>query len=458
VECVKRPLLRAVIPLCTIAAMLFSGLISPGTAFGKPSGEPDSESRVSPAGLPAKFKSWDELFTVQRALDDAASRIEAAADKSPDSGFTSLRVDPETNSLTVYWRGDPAGAEVAVLDVVRSSGINVQRLPAKYSRKQLDQKVALIEKDAVRVGNWRISQITKRPDGAGVEVGVVPVGGSGADRSPSGPWADEKLPNLQSAIRAGDVFIVETRTEARPMFRENDSPSGNGHFGGSLIRGPGVCSSGFAVHWPGVGDYMTTAAHCGGVGSAWFNGAGEFMGYMTNGNIGYDLRFIQTPSAGRIWSGPQIYRPGQYHVPVRRASHTHIGDWLCISGSFTGIRCSVRASGPTSHCGVDAIGLGPCFNVEGGISSVHELIMGEGDSGGPVFLPINGFNQPNSAADARGLVSSSPERSRESGWGPYPCFDPLSGGVRNCFTALWFTDILSAIQPWAASGMFVQTE
>ena len=129
---------------------------------------------------------------------------------------------------------------------------------------------------------------------------------------------------------------------------------------------------------------------------------------------------------------------------------------MCVSGALSGVRCSIRASGPTRDCRdwVWQIGLG-CFNVEGGISSVGELIAGRGDSGGPVFLPINGFNQPNSAAVALGLLSSIP-----LGWDvdPPQCFDPLYGGTRDCAAAIWFTDILSAIQPWAASGMFVKTE
>jgi hypothetical protein len=105
---------------------------------------------------------------------------------------------------------------------------------------------------------------------------------------------------------------------------------------------------------------------------------------------------------------------------------------------------------------VEVTGLGNangCFYVEGGISSVGELITGKGDSGGPVFVPINGINQPSSRAQARGLISSLPV-----GWDFQACWNPVSGTTLvECGTAIWFTDILSAIAPWAASGMTVNT-
>jgi hypothetical protein len=144
-------------------------------------------------------------------------------------------------------------------------------------------------------------------------------------------------------------------------------------------------------------------------------------------------------------------------MPVRRASHTHVGDQLCTGGAATGWHCFIRASGPADDCRawVREVGLGDCFNVEGGISTIEgQLIAGHGDSGGPVWTPINGFDRPDSAADARGLISSRPD-----GWPAIPCgTHPMNGAAMHCSTAVWFTDIVSAIQPWVTlGGMYVKT-
>jgi hypothetical protein len=412
---------------------------------------------VSLAGLPRGFTSWQQLFDAQRPLDEAATQIEAAAHSNPRSGFTSVRVDAESNLLTLYWQGAPAKAERNVIDTVRARGITVKLVGARYSQTQLDAQVDLIARDAVRAAGERVVSITKRPDGSGVTVGVDPGPAQAMSRSALG----RSLPNLQAAAGQGAITVVAVPKQPRPnLLREND---GRPFYGGALIRGPlGVCTSGFAVHWPGVGDYMTTAAHCGWPGISITNGVWNIMGVMTDGNFGYDLRFIRTTgtpgSSGVIYTGSPVYAAGQTTTPVTRASHTHIGDWLCVSGALRGLRCSIRASGPTIDCRdrVEVIGLGNangCFYVEGGISSVGELFVGHGDSGGPIFVPINGINQPNSRADARGLVSAIPV-----GWEFYDCLDPTTGTIgEDCTTAVWFTDILDAIAPWAASGMRVKT-
>jgi hypothetical protein len=95
------------------------------------------------------------------------------------------------------------------------------------------------------------------------------------------------------------------------------------------------------------------------------------------------------------------------------------------------------------------------FNVEGGITTVAgQLIAGHGDSGGPVWTPINGFDQPTSAADARGLISSRPDGWADIAWAT----TPVSNQPNTCSTAMWFTDIVSAIGPWVSKGgTFVKT-
>jgi hypothetical protein len=431
----------------------------------RPAPAQEAASGVSLAGLPPGFTSWQELFDAQRPLDDAATRIEAAARANPTSEFTSVRVDAESNQLTLYWRNAPSRAERDAIDAARARGISIKLIAARHSKAQLDAQAELITRDARRPTGERVVFVTKRPDGSGITVGVDPgsKGANGASAQPAvTPALGRSLPNLQAAAALGGITVVAAPDRGNPaLLRESD---GVPYYGGAQIRSPlGRCTSGFAVHWPSVGDYMTTAGHCGWSGATITNGVYQHMGVMSEGNVGYDLRFIRTVgtpgSAGRIYTGSPATFPGQTITAVTRASHTHVGDWLCVSGAIRGLRCSIRASGPTIDCRDWVEDLGPlanvngCIYVEGGISSVDELFAGAGDSGGPVFVPINGINQPNSQADARGLISSIPW-----GWVSQWCVDPTTGtGGFDCGTAVWFTDILNAIAPWAATGMRVKT-
>jgi hypothetical protein len=448
-----RRLLTTLLTFIVVAGMVASG--SPAQAAPVPGPAGEGPSLI---GLPAKFRSWDELFAVQQMLDSAAIRIEDAAGR-PGSGFTSLSVDAETASLTVRWKGRPSAGETAVLDAVRRSGIKVRLVPANYSRAQLDAQVSLIAQDAGVAGaaGERIMRIAKRPDGSGVDVALSAATGISAGPSQAG----QSLPHLQTARTAGEVTVTSAGDPPHLTTRQDDDGY-SGLSGGSLLRVTlynevRYCSSAFAVRWNGS-DYLTTADHCGFTGYDVKNGS-RVIGHGTPGpGIFYDLAFVQTPggSQGRIFTGVGAYEQGtQGYLPVKSASHTHLGDWLCVSGAFTGWACSIRASGPTLDCfnKIDDV----CVRVEGGISSVGQKIMGDGDSGGPVWLPINGITNPNSGVNARGVIHSSPDNA--SGNFPrYDCLDKVRGGIRDCWTALWFTDILDAMQPWTPSGMVVKTQ
>ncbi|WP_327009394.1 hypothetical protein OHA72_20425 [Dactylosporangium sp. NBC_01737] len=446
----ERRLSTSLLTLIVAAGLAVAG--SPAGAAPVPDPAADGPSL---AGLPAKFRSWDELFAVQQVLDSAATRIEDAAGARPGSGFTSLSVDPETASLTVYWNGPPSAAEATVLAAVRRSGIKVRLVPARYSRAQLDAQVSLIAQDAGAAGE-QIVRITKRPDGSGVDVAVAAAPGIDPNASPPG----HSLPHLRAAQANGHVTVTPAGDPPALASRQYDDGYG-GLSGGSLVRAVlpdevSWCSSGFAVRWNG-GDYLTTADHCRFTGYDVKNGD-RVIGHGTPGpGIFYDLAFIQTPggSLGRIFTGVGAYAQGtQGYLPVKTASHTNVGDWLCVSGAFTGWACSIRASGPTLDCYNKIDGV--CVRVEGGISSVGQKVMGDGDSGGPVWLPINGITNPNSGVNARGIIHSSPDNA--SGNFPrYDCLDQVRGGIRDCWTAFWFTDLIDAIQPWVSSGMYVKT-
>jgi hypothetical protein len=415
---------------------------------------------ISTLGLPSKFKSWDELFKVQERLDEAAADIERVVAATSGSNYTNVWVDAETNSLTLYWRGQPTSTEQKMIDSVRARGIGVKLVPAKFSRAQLDAQIDVIGRDGRGSAAEQLVYATKATDGSGVRVGVRRLAGASARADAHSTEAvgalGRSLPHLQAAVNSGGISVIDAGLPV-PFTREADRDP---YWGGALVGYNGIwdrCTSGFAVRWPADGfDYMTTAAHCRGVGFTWGTPGGPAMGPGTPGRTNYDVMFIRATlgpngggTRGRIYVGPRAYMPGQFSAPVKGASRTADGDWLCVSGAYTGWACALRASGNTCWF-TNPVFPGVCNPVEGAISSVGQLVAGIGDSGAPVWLPINGIGQPNSAVNARGSVSAGPE-----GFLHF-CPDPINGGERICSTAIWFTDILDAIAPWA--GMHVKTE
>jgi hypothetical protein len=434
---------------------------------------------ISHVGLPSTFKAWDELFKVQQVLDDAASRIRAVVERSAQSGFANVYVDAETNSLTLYWRGQPSGAEARLIESVRGEGITVLMRPARFSQADLDRQVELILRDFESPTAERLAFVTKQPDGSGIEVGVSRPGSATPGLRDRSAPADlgESLPHLQRAAQKGGVTVVESWGASTPYAtREHDTRP---YYGGAVTYGGLQCTTGFSVHWPAVNgrDYLTTAAHCGEVGQKYYTstelgGLGTEIGVGTAGNAGFDLMFIQMNENSDPWiyTGAPAWATPQGRLPVRTSSHTNWGDWLCVSGAITGWACSLRATGPTVITTESY--LGQPVRVEGAISSVGQIVAGWGDSGGPVWLPINGISNPNSGVNARGIVKGAPQQPYRSACNPparrapwpneHLCTCPtpaqVSSSRRICSDGIWFTDLRAAIQPWInAGGMYVET-
>src|SRR5213078_3797115 len=117
-------------------------------------------------------------------------------------------------------------------------------------------------------------------------------------------------------------------------------------YGGDRLASSSVgCTSGFAATYNGL-PAMLTAAHCGGVGTAFYNGpttsgGWNFMGNVTYSNANSDIASIQVSSYStyiNVGSNPQA--PSQLYVgswasPV-------VGQYLCESGSYTGEVCGLR--------------------------------------------------------------------------------------------------------------------
>jgi hypothetical protein len=385
---------------------------------------------VDGAGLPPGFRSWGQLFDAQTVLDKAAARLRAAGtDKT--SGYGNVAVDVTTNSVTLYWKGQPPSIVDATVKDLRGQRIAVSVVPARYSKAELDAKADLVTQDALPATGARVVTVAHRPDSSGVEVGVT--GGPSTAAGPGSLAAG--LPHVRQAQSTGGVTVVAA--DPPSLFsREADTPP---FWAGALIlNGTGACSTGFGVVDPRFSQqYILTAAHCGPRGQVWTTGGGITVGTASFPSLPNDTLFIAATAAGRFYDGPGIFQAGQFSKPVHGLTFDTVGDFVCISGMSTGAVCNARVDNTNIQQCDRLLG---CVHLNGAKSTVNQVVAGQGDSGGPIFS----LTDNDTAGVARGLVHGSYGQKLS-------CPDPLFGKfgftspTRVCSTGLTFSELADTL-------------
>jgi hypothetical protein len=205
----------------------------------------------------------------------------------------------------------------------------------------------------------------------------------------------------------GEVRAIEKQTSDselfHPGFRFNDFSPWYG--GDRIASGSGGCSTGFAARYNNA-PAMLTAAHCGPVGTAFYNGPRSNNTYSLMGNAVYsndatDVAAIGVTGASNFINVGSALAPTQLYIggwasPI-------VGQYLCQSGSYTGETCGLRVV-DTGQSVCRSWFLWICTSWQGPLADVVNWAgpgaysAGHGDSGGPVYL------RQGSSGTAIGLV------------------------------------------------------
>jgi hypothetical protein len=322
-----------------------------------------------PAEVPAGFASWDEVLAMQTRLDRAAGAVRGAADGLTGSGLAGIEVATESRELVVYWKG---AIPTAVRQAADAAGkdVPVRFVAAKFSLAEMLPEVQ-------RIGGLAgVLETHPQVDGSGVHVGLRSGSAANAARA-AGPIALTSTVDLQ--VETSDGQPVQ-------LSRENDSAP---WYGGAKTTN---CTTGFAIQRAGV-DYMFYAAHCG-TGTA-KDGHGDTIGKIVGVDYSTDTSLITANGGarGRTWDGP--YNETSFTKPVQSAVFSEVGDGLCTSGAWSGIRCGIKVK--AQYVKFDNV-----FPLVQAERADHLSAAGKGDSGGPVFQlpsPDNGY------VIAKGIVS-----------------------------------------------------
>ncbi len=339
---------------------------------------------VAPAAAGAAPVPAGDLWAEQLRLNAAADRIVAAAGGRGSGGYGNIVVAPERRSLEVYWQGKVPAAVQREIDATAKTA-DVRVLPARHSHAELqatmDRLVAATDSKPTTM-----TEVELNRDASGVTVSAV-----GGVLDPSAAAAVQQTRTLSSAVP-----VTVRAVSGRPggSGRQNDSSP---YYGGARW---GDCSTAFAVRKSGF-QAMLTAGHCApaGTGTA-LDGGGDYMGSIRDLWPRIDSVLIQTLSAPRMFDGPY---DSNWTKAVVGSLTVYDGNWLCSSGSFSGVLCSMTVANANTAYTMDSSGryIQPAFRVQKVGSGP---VWGQGDSGGPVFALASGANQ----VLAVGIISGHP--------------------------------------------------
>jgi hypothetical protein len=378
--------------LAAAAAMLLAtGVASAakGGAPGAPAGSPNADKAGQTDGGAGPQA---ELTKKQEKLIAIAQKL-AEKGKAAGSDFAGVSIDPNTGTVDLFRKDKSKGTG---LDSV-PAGVNVDVHAAKFSRKEMLDAAAQITDDSKTFGQAQhvgIAAVGPSIDGSGVDVAVVATDSADLDK------ASKALHGKYGTI-VGDVTFAKNKTSDSDLFfngfRFNDYAP---WYGGDRIASSSVgCTTGFAAVYNGL-PAMLTAAHCGGVGTSFWNGptssnGWNFMGNVTYSNSSTDVASIQVSSYSNyinVGSNPQA--PTQLYISGWQSPV--VGQYLCQSGSYTGEVCGLRVVDTNQYVCQSWI-LWWCTSYQGPIADVINYLgpsyysAGHGDSGGPVYLRMGSY-------------------------------------------------------------------
>jgi hypothetical protein len=277
-----------------------------------------------------------------------------------------------------------------------------------------------------------VASAAPRPDGTGIDVGVVP-GKLGLAAAARGVAA------VTSAL--GVAAHVSQRARPVEASRWADTAP---WWGGDVIvdferttNNAAICSGGFGVEAGGL-EFLLTANHCriNGGGDTFYTPQIARIGPAYEWDLDHDTTIIgSTTAQNEIYTGgtdPSGAGAGEDFTQVAGTKTPRVGDLVCASGGLSGEICDslIVATGLTIQysSGITV------YNQVEAEQQVRDAAVGNGDSGGPAYaFDLNGN------ALAEGIITAIDPNTAVA------CNGVPTGGGRICAWRWDFSNIDDAI-------------
>jgi hypothetical protein len=388
---------------------------------------PTADAVVAPAKAAAP--SVAHAIVGQQAANAVAATV-----STNTPGFAGVEVNPNEPGVTVYWHGrPPASVTTTATASAHANRVKLRFLSAPYSLAQLLALRSAINRDP---GFYRsgIALIFIYAQATGLYIGVAN-GNSAKAR---------ELPAIASTTIPVHYFAASVTPLSVPGRYKDAPPFSGGAFIYTVYAGKDWgCSSGFGMHFTSNPKefFMLTAAHCMaeselGTEPFWVDGSGLKVGqtfYWSPSNDTVSLAtVVGVKGAGgghTIYLGPTSLTStkGQSRANVLGAESVDEGDNVYTSGAYSGSRGPAEIQVAEAEWDADTLD-GTGYTVFGEYAKTlnKSAIAGQGDSGGPVYVPVKG------GVKAVGLISAAPSSTTA------PCVGIMG---RTCYYGLLFPEM-----------------
>lgn len=366
------------------------------TAIGLPLGLMATTASTAGAAAPAQptpattartATPASALMAAQIPLVRAADTIRKAATSGP-SGYTNLTLSVPKHQVTVYWTGTMPGRLTRLFSSLRSAKVSIVVRPAQHTAAQVMAEVRRLEASRARYAAQGIflDSFIPRADGSGIAVGISSRAGFRPAKA-----------RIRAELSTGPLIPLtfQPASKLTTTHRLEDLPS---HWAGSRIvevNGPESCTTGFPMQRRSDGrTFITTSDHCDAnvghpVNEQWWDWLGPHdinhrMGEAWYHTASLDIAYIRPPNG---WVQGVTYDGGvaeshDFNKSVVGVAGNYDGNYVCDSGSWTGVHCSIQ----TQYSGSFWISEDNSYvTLWVGNQTGGGIANGAGDSGGPVF-------------------------------------------------------------------------
>jgi hypothetical protein len=417
----RRQLLVAAVLVSTVSVVLSGGAVQAEVRAEQTRAE---ESFDGPP--PDGFRSWDELWEVQRALNAAADQLAEKAEGEP--GFTGIEAATLDRELRLHWYGIPPEPVQELVDHLRRD------VPVSVHRARHPLRDLLVEQERIAAVPG-VSAVSPFTDGSGLLIAY---------------YGSEEQARSHPAIRDSAIQLtIEPYEQVEFLSCTGRQDDCEPYRAGATMTTPagGWCTTGFVLKFHDWSSFPTTewyrmlaAGHCVQEGDLMVDGGGDPLGTVVDVSEEADLALIEPYGSNSL--GPWMYdgwwqASFQHLKPVVGGQPSYSGNVVYHSGSATG------NLGPVMVTQVNVLIFGTIVThkaVKIPYYSYYSYlyVAGNGDSGGPVFT----YHFQQQDVNAVGMLTAGSKTAFCSGQIP----------STKCYQVVYYVDLATVFDHYAPPG------